>query len=311
MILSKKNLLMLALLCVLNVVLIISFLYKEGDNHKKEFTKKLISAWTESDAFLDDVYTFNVQGITDSLTRLLSVYDGRNYKNVCVLLNLNSFSGGANEIREECTNDITVSSMINESSSHPIHIFDIPLNIGNKNLGSIKIYESHYRQNNLLVFNILFFVSCFCITFFAIYYLLKFHISKKEKESLVMGLRDDTNKYERQLAALVKVIANNKQHFALNEDIVFVTYEHPYSNLFYKNGNTLSIRCSLLDLESLFFVDFIRLNKSTVVNKIFLKQEDTIFFHRNHSSVSIKIKKKDFEVNISPVFKENLFDKDF
>lgn len=303
MIFFKKRSFLFFLFFVLNVLLIVSFLYREPDTNSRNFAKRLIYAWTESDAFLDDIYTFNIQGITDSLTRLLSVYDNENYKDICIILNLNSLSGGESKTEQVCTNN----NAINNTTFNPFYIFDVPLSVGDIDFGQIKMYESNNSYNTGFILKMLFFISMVGYFLFFVYFFMIIYRLKSEKECLENSSENNDIKNKNKLNTLVKIISNNKQHFALNNDIVFATYEHPYSNLYYKNGNALAIRCSLLDLESLSLVDFVRLNKSSIVNSLFLKQEKIIGFRRDQSLVTVVIKKKEYEIIVSPVFKDNIF----
>lgn len=270
-----------------------------------DFTKRLLKTWTESDAFLDDVYTFNIQGITDSLSRLLNVYDSEGYKNICITLTLNSLSGGENQTKQVCANDQSMNNVF----SNPIYMFALPLNIGDKMFGEIKVYESNDIYSSRLLLEIIFFVSLAGSVLLFVYYCARFYRLKAVEESTIVEFNDNISEYEKRRATFAKVTSNNKQHFPLNEDVIFVTYEHPYSNLYYKNGSTLSIRCSLSDLESLLIIDFVRLNKSSLVHSLFLSQDKFINFQYDQSLIVIKIKKKNYGINVSPVYKDKISNK--
>ncbi|AUI87596.1 hypothetical protein BS333_14365 [Vibrio azureus] len=98
------------------------------------------------------------------------------------------------------------------------------------------------------------------------------------------------------LTNIGKIIDRNKRVFAINKDLLYAEYEHPYTNTVYTNGKKERPRCSLA--ESL---DLVRLNRSTLVNSSLIKEFGDIQTKKDKKSYQLvlQVKSKSIGLEIS------------
>lgn len=91
---------------------------------------------------------------------------------------------------------------------------------------------------------------------------------------------------------LIQIPEGNKQYFIPADQLLYVQAEGYYANFIMKNEKKV-IRISLKNLEEILPETFIRVNKSVIVNKVFISELAT-----HKSSAKIKMPdKKEFEIS--------------
>ena len=91
---------------------------------------------------------------------------------------------------------------------------------------------------------------------------------------------------------LIRIPEGNKEYFIPADQLLYVQAEGYYANFIMKNEKKV-IRISLKNLEEILPETFIRINKSVIVNKVFISELAT-----HKSSAKIKMPdKKEFEIS--------------
>lgn len=310
-----------AKVCLIATLLLISQLivitsYFLRTNHQESnysLADALIAGWTKTDAFMDDVYTFNTHGIHSSLQRFIAAYEESDiHTNMCIQVTINSFDSNDRDITELCTKDSSIPRLTASASSVEMHSNSLPITIATKQLATVNYYltqkpssfSSQYTSIDLSLFLVALVLTA-----------MAFVIAVKEimvspspvKESL-QSISPELPAERQQLENIGKIINSNKRLFALNEDVVLISYHHPYSNVIYKSGLSTKLKCSLVDLEQSFPLALVRINRSTLVNQELLQVGDNIDIKalKNGHLVIISVKGQKHELKVSNHYKDNL-----
>ncbi|WP_394144455.1 LytTR family DNA-binding domain-containing protein [Vibrio atypicus] len=273
----------------------------------------LIEGWTKTDAFLDDIYTFNTDGIRSSLQRFISAYEQSNIDaDMCIQVTIHSFTSNNRDILELCTADTSIPKLTTRASRIEVNSNSLPITMGNKKVAVVNYYLAEKLtsfQDKYFVSSLNLFILAELLSFAAFFALMK----------LILLNHPPTKAYEendapvipperQQIENICKIINSNKRAFALNEDVVLITYSHPYSKVIYKSGLSTKIKCSLVDLEQSFPLALIRINRSTLVNQELLQVGDNVDIKASKDShqVIINVKGQKYELKVSNHYKDNL-----
>ncbi|OAJ94058.1 hypothetical protein APB76_12680 [Vibrio bivalvicida] len=284
---------------------------KQAPNHM--LASALVVAWTKTDSFLDDVYTFNIHGIRSSLKNFLAAYEQSNTNaNMCIQVTVSSFSADDRDVSEHCTKGASIPKLTANAANVTLHTGSIPITIASKQLAVVSYYLARGQRsllgeitNFVLGLMVLAEILLLCAFSVAIKSLLT---SKNSVEHQQPIEKLDASLEQQSLNNIHKIINGNKRAFAVNEDVTLVTYKHPYSEIIYKSGLSTKIKCSLTDLEQSFPIPFVRLNRSTLVHKSLFDSSENVDIKasKDHHIVTIWIKGKEYELKVSNHYQDNL-----
>lgn len=287
--------------------------YSLTNNKEPDFklAASLITAWTQTDSFLDDVYTFNIRGIESSLEAFLVAYhDSDIDAHICIRVTINSLAFDNRDTTEHCTQGASVSLLTSNASNLDLRSGSVPTRIASKDLAIVDYFIS---KGNRALFNspiwIFVLAVILCMSSFLIHYWV-YTIDNSAAKKTPNRKPDKLSEAEQSLANIYKVVNNNKRHFAINGDIIVVLYKHPYSELIYKTGLSNKIKCSLSDLEHSFSLPLVRLNRSTLINRDILTSGDysDIKAYKEGYLVNLKIKGRCLDIKVSNHYRNNLLD---
>ncbi|MCG9577767.1 hypothetical protein L1D14_16190 [Vibrio tubiashii] len=302
------------LILVSQLWLIISSLQlakKQAPNH--DLAGALIVAWTKTDSFLDDVYTFNIPGIKSSLENFLTAYEKSNINaKMCIQVAVSSFSVDDRDVSEHCTKGTSIAELTSNASQITLHSGSVPITVASKQLAAVSYYLSQgegltYRGVGSSVITSIVFAEMLLIG--SLVWVAKHLLSQGNNNRQTETAPPlDTPSEKQNLNNILKIVNSNKRAFAINEDITLVNYKHPYSEVIYKSGLSTKIKCSLTDLEQSFPIPLVRLNRSTLVKKELFESDENIDIKTNKDghTVSIWIKGKEHELKVSSHYQDNL-----
>ncbi|NVD07156.1 hypothetical protein FCU94_09560 [Vibrio sp. JPW-9-11-11] len=287
--------------------------YHLANNKQPDFklAASLITAWTQTDSFLDDVYTFNIRGIESSLEAFLVAYhDSDIDAHICIRVTINSLAFDNRDTTEHCTQGASVTLLTANASNLDLRTGSVPIQVASKSLAVVDFFIS---KGNRTLFNSPVWVVILAIMLSIGAFLLHCWLCRIDEPMAQKELDKSTGKRsetEQNLANIHKVVNNNKRYFAINDDIVVVVYKHPYSELIYKTGLSNKIKCSLSDLEHSFSLPLVRLNRSTLVNRDILANGECsdIKSLKEGYVVKLNIKQRTLDIKVSNHYKNNLVD---
>lgn len=271
----------------------------------------LIMAWTQTDSFLDDIYTFNIRGIESSLEAFLIAYHNSDIDaHICIRVTISSLAFDNRDTTEHCTPQASVPLLTASASSLDLRTGSVPIRVASKDLAVVDYFIS---KGNRSLFNspmwIFIFASMLCLSAFLILY-SNLYIDQCIPVKASDKYRDKLDNLEQNLSNIEKVVNSNKRHFAINEDVIVVFYKHPYSEVIYKTGLSNKIKCSLSDLEHSFSLPLVRLNRSTLINRDILASGDysDIKSCEKGYLIHLKVKERTLDITVSNHYKSNLVD---
>jgi|GEM_PF-3506051 len=286
-------------------------LKKPAPNHM--LAGALVVAWTKTDSFLDDVYTFNIHGIRSSLKNFLAAYEQSNTNaNMCIQVVVSSFSANDRDVSEHCTKGTSIPKLTANAANVALQTGSIPITIASKQLAVVSYYLARGQraligQITAYVFALMVLAEILLLCAFGV--AIKSLLASKNSVAHQQPTEELEPSLEQQsLNNIHKIINGNKRAFAVNEDVTLVTYKHPYSEIIYKSGLSTKIKCSLTDLEQSFPVPFVRLNRSTLVHKSLFDSSENVDIKasKDHHIVTIWIKGKQYELKVSNHYQDNL-----
>lgn len=294
----------IAALIVLSNLAIIKICKIENENHiSKGVIDGTMVSWANSQSFLDEVYTFNVDGIAGRVESLILLYSRTQPEiSICISVEINSFSHDDSEDRTYCSKGESLISMTSREGQHVLSGSE-EITIGLKKLGSLSWYVGNskavpfYKRDgfcNMLVVLICFMqLSALLLT--CRFGKRKTHNIKNESEP-----NEEVLALTQRLSNIGKIIDRNKRVFAVNRDLLYASYEHPYTNTVYTNGKSERLRCSLVELENSFGVDLVRLNRSTLINQSIIADFGDVKSQKDKKSyqVVLEVKSKKIELEI-------------
>jgi len=284
--------------------------------------------WVSSEAFLDRVYTFNIDSITAHIKNLITLHDQNNPMSViCIAINLKSFLNEDAASHTYCSEGYTLyllttkhrGSIISEKEN---------LEIGMLNLGSASWYIAESDNMPFYLRSEVYWYYVFIITFIeALLFLIiiiknkhrdgtnssteKGESEKNEESDTLKKLKAEADGYRLQMINISKIVERNKRVFAINKNILYASYEHPYTNILYTNGKFERLRCTLSELEKSFPLDFIRLNRSTIVNAEIIKDYSTLTTDAktDRYNLSLNLKNNNSLLEVGKTFEQSLLER--
>lgn len=104
-------------------------------------TKNIISAWVHTDTFIDRVYTYNIDGVSDSIATLISAYNTDAFSNgMCITSTIRNFNETDQDNRTNCTRDTTLTELTSNAKDLELVTGQIDLKVGAKSLGTVEYY---------------------------------------------------------------------------------------------------------------------------------------------------------------------------
>lgn len=238
---------------------------------KKVFSS-LVSMRVKSAPFIENVYFFNVEGIYHQMQTFIGIYENNHPElSGCLSIEMHSINGTEQAERVACTQNDSLGSLSTMPSSATIQgVHDIM--VGAQNLGKFRWIASNapdlpwYKQASFspFLFALIILLELLMFGWLYAHYEHKLAVVAPLDRCDVKtcGIQDKSVR----LVNIGKIIDKNKRFFAVNKDLLMVTYQHPYSNLTYCNGTEQKLRCSLTELESSFRDDFVRINRSCLIS---------------------------------------------
>lgn len=264
-------------------------------------------AWTKSQSFLDEVYTFNVDGIGGRIESLIDLYaETQSQLSICISIEIVSFSSEDREARSYCSEGKTIYSLTSDSGADVLSGRE-ELKIGLKNMGHFSWYVANtksvpfYQRGSI---SPLFILVLTLVEVLIISYLISIARRTLEVSKASPPVSSEQIKLlalqQSRLANIGKIIDRNKRVFAINKDLLYAEYEHPYTNTVYTNGKKERLRCSLAELKNSFSLDLVRLNRSTLVNSTLIREFGEIQTKKDKKSylLVLQVKSKSVELEI-------------
>ncbi len=280
----------------LNVYLMTSNIALSNDRDSPvKSINQMISLWVESPSFLDDVYTFNTDAIDEGVNRILKFYQNDIDRDICISVYVKSFSDKTNESEawSSCSPGNSMSKMT--SKNKEIKTNEFIISIGNDNLGTITYFMA--SSNTTIYRNIIIFILL------AISYSVLLFICLRARSKNKVIIEKDQN--QEKTTNITNIMNRNKRSFAIHKDVVYISYNHPYCHVFYRNGQQASLRCSLTELEKSFpTIDLVRVNRSISINEVLLMEQDIIKTNLTNNSISIRIKNTKIDLIIGNSYKK-------
>lgn len=314
---NKLNIeqLLVFVVVILNIVVSISFVQARKPSLNLSLPVDIISAWVHSDSFIDDVYTFNLDGISDNLRRFIEAFDHTSGYSICINAKVKNFDNNSQETSEQCTSDTSVSFLTRNAKTLQLETGDIPIAIGSKKMGIVRYYIGARAHPSFFTQYVL---TSICIGLTAVIDLVLLTMLVKRRrvcptpDGQILSDTDATcttlqapieSDYKERIDTTFKIANSNKRYFALNQDILAVLYKHPYSEIVYKNGTATKIKCSLTDLEKSLPLNLLRVNRSALINLTQAKEhqsleiitrekQSTIYFNLKDRKINLKITKQ-------------------
>lgn len=106
-------------------------------------TRSIITAWVHTDSFLDRVYTYNIDGVSDSIATLINAYNADSIDaGMCISATIQNFNNRDQEHRTNCTTGTTLTQLTSNAKELELVTGEIQLKVGAKSLGTVEYYIS-------------------------------------------------------------------------------------------------------------------------------------------------------------------------
>ncbi|QUM81397.1 LytTR family transcriptional regulator DNA-binding domain-containing protein [Moritella sp. 5] len=321
----KKNILFVSLLIFCSNLILYSLNNKAGE---QEVSQRVflgtMKSWVRSEAFLDGVYTFNIESITTNIKRLIEFNDENNSMSaICIAINLKSFSNEDAVSHTYCSKGYTL-YLLTTKHRGSITSEKENLTIGMLNLGSASWYIAESDNIPFYSRSELYWYYVFIITFIEtlLFFVImknkhqdstnsKTEIAESQESDILKKLEEEVCCYQLKMININKIVERNKRVFAINKNVLYASYEHPYTNILYTNGTFERLRCTLAELEKSFPLDFIRLNRSTIVNTEIIKDYSTLTTDTKTDRyyLSLNLKNNNSLLEIGKKFEQSLLER--
>lgn len=104
-------------------------------------TKSIIEAWVHTDSFVDRVYTYNIDGVSDSIATLINAYNSDTLSaGMCIASTIHNFNDTDQEHRTNCTAGTTLTQLTSNAKELDLVTGEIQLKVGAKSLGTVEYY---------------------------------------------------------------------------------------------------------------------------------------------------------------------------
>ncbi|CAM3551771.1 LytTr DNA-binding domain protein [Vibrio aerogenes CECT 7868] len=319
---------------IINIVIYsVSATHNEITVSKGVFTGIMRSMATSS-TFMDDVYTFRVEHIGRNIQDLITMFEKNNSSlGICVTAEIRSFNSDDKVTNTYCSQNESMIALMSENRRNDLVSGEERIRIGQKELGHVSWFLAPSKvrplfRKNSGDYSIPFIYACIEILFFLLLSrIIRTYIFKtspdedthqnqtamtqlhQEKEEIITEnnlLAEHIAQLQLQLSNITKITEHNKRHFAINGDLLYAQYSHPYTNLYYASGKYLKVRCSLAILENSFPIRWIRINRSCVVNSQAIRERGIEYKSDKKSTLIIQIKNKPVELEVGKNYEEQL-----
>ncbi|SHO54936.1 LytTR family DNA-binding domain-containing protein [Vibrio quintilis] len=326
--------------CVAVFVAIINIvIYSVSATHNEITVSKgifsgIMRSMATSSTFMDDVYTFRVEHIGRNIQDLITMFEKNNSSlGICVTAEIRSFNSDEKVSNTYCSHNESMIALMSENRRNDVVSGEERIRIGKKELGHVSWFLAPSKIRPLFRkmnggYSVPLIYACIEILFFLLLSkIIRSYIAQKtpgdkalsyqetmtqlhqEKEDVISEndlLAENIARLQLQLSNITKITEHNKRHFAINGDLLYAQYSHPYTNLYYASGKCLKIRCSLAILENSFPIHWIRINRSCVVNSQAIRERGIEYKSDKKSTLIIQIKNKPIELEVGKNYEEQL-----
>lgn len=106
-----------------------------------DITKSIIAAWVHTDSFVDRVYTYNIEGVSDSIATLIGAYNSDSLNvGMCIAATIYNFNNTDQEYRTNCTTGTTLTQLTSNAKDLELVTGQFQLKVGAKSLGKIEYF---------------------------------------------------------------------------------------------------------------------------------------------------------------------------
>lgn len=328
---SKKSLFALAILVVFiaNMFTIVVSTRDDQFNVAKTALNGSINMLIKSPPFKDSVYTFNVFHTSNMLKDLVNSYDHEKFgASVCITIQIINFRAEDQDTNTYCSKGESIVSLTSPDRVSEVENGQVRLNIVNKDLGHISWFIAP-SYNRPLMHRIIDLKKVpYISAFFQIAVILWFGMVTFRRQDLdhdlemispnalveIQGLKEEMDAQSqtielttKRLTTIEKIIDNNKSQFVINKDVSYIEYKHPHANIFYQDGRSKKLRCSLVDIENSFPVQFVKINRSILLSQNYLTSGNvTIKKKGDKSYLSLKLKTQTKEIEVGATYSNSV-----
>lgn len=286
---------------------------------KKQVINESIMYRASSGIVLENAYFFNREGLVQDIQSFLERHKKENPDiGICVNLHLKTYDGHQETDVTRCTDGVQWTSLSEASERDQIYN-KYELVFQNRKIGSVSWLISNakqlpwYKEHSIdeLYFILMTLFEIVLVGYIIVYLRTRFEVVDTRIDGQNAELLSPPKiKLSPRLKNIEKIIARNRRFFAINEDVIAAIYKHPNAKLFYLNGTTKEIRCSLTELENSFFDHYLRVSRSCIVNKRIISHHGVVRLSKNrvNHELAITIKDRTEVIEVGPKYLETVRD---